>query len=196
MTLRLGAIGIAAALNQPSSDPPAAERLESAEIARLYDEHSDELRRMVAGVVGDWNLVQDVIQSTFRKLLEQGHRAKAESRKSWLFRVAYVEALAVHRRSGTQRKLFARLSQQDPQAELSADDCLASAEQVAAVRQAIEQLSPDLRQVLRMRIYDDKSFAEIAEELNIPLSTALGRMRNATRKLRQKLQNVYRDQTS
>ena len=40
------------------------------------------------------------------------------------------------------------------------------------------------RQIVHMRIYEEKTFAVIAEELDIPLGTALARMRTALAKLR------------
>jgi RNA polymerase sigma-70 factor (ECF subfamily) len=55
------------------------------------------------------------------------------------------------------------------------------------VREAIERLTEDQRQVVRMRIYEEKTFAEIAEELGIPLGTALTRMRAALGRLRTEL---------
>ena len=43
------------------------------------------------------------------------------------------------------------------------------------------------RGVVRMRIYEEKTFARIAKELKIPIGTALGRMRAALIKLRARL---------
>ena len=48
----------------------------------------------------------------------------------------------------------------------------------------LDQLSPDQRQIVRLRIYEEKTFAEISRELKIPLGTALGRMRAALQKLK------------
>lgn len=39
-----------------------------------------------------------------------------------------------------------------------------------------------------MRIYEEKSFAEIAEELSVPLGTVLTRMRLALKKLSRLMQ--------
>jgi len=68
-----------------------------------------------------------------------------------------------------------------------ADEPLLRLEAVQSVREALEELPPEQRQVVRMRIYEEKTFATIAKELKIPLGTALGRMRAATIKLRARL---------
>lgn len=156
--------------------------------------HAEELRRFLWGVVGEASLVQDIIQTTFRKLVEVGHETQVESRKAWLFQVAYREALAQRRRSATQKRVLENL-QEDSHRNNDGllTDPLVAQETVDSVRQAIEELSPELKQVLRMRIYEDKTFAEIAQELDIPLGTALGRMRNAMSKLRGKLAWIERE---
>jgi RNA polymerase sigma factor (sigma-70 family) len=52
------------------------------------------------------------------------------------------------------------------------------------VKALIEYLPEDQRSVLWMRIYADMSFKEIAEETNVSINTALGRMRYALINLR------------
>ena len=79
----------------------------------------------------------------------------------------------------------------------SAAEPLLRLEAVEGIRLALESLPPEQRQVVRMRIYEEKTFATIAKELKIPLGTALGRMRAATTKLRERLadraKEVHRD---
>ncbi|WP_158265645.1 RNA polymerase sigma factor [Blastopirellula marina] len=172
---------------------PSEQRLTEAEIAALYEEHGEELRRFLWGVVSDWSQIQDITQTTFRKLVEVGHQTETESRKAWLFQVAYREALAYRRRQGTHKKALDRLQENQADDATVEDDPLVRAEVTVMVREAVDQLSPDLQQVLRMRIYEDKTFSQIAKELDIPLGTALGRMRNAMIKLRGKLAWIQRD---
>jgi RNA polymerase sigma-70 factor (ECF subfamily) len=76
----------------------------------------------------------------------------------------------------------------------AADEPLVRWEAVQAVRKALEQLPPAQREVVRMRIYEGKTFASIAEELKIPLGTALGRMRSALEKLRSILRSPATDE--
>ena len=57
-------------------------------------------------------------------------------------------------------------------------------EDIELVRAALDELSDVQRQVLEKRIYEDKKFREIAEELNVPLGTVLARMQSALKKLK------------
>ena len=122
------------------------------------------------------------------KLVERGHETKEESRKGWLYRVAYHEAMSVRRRQVVDDVARRRVAWSGEAAGEPAESPLLRAETVHQVRQAIEGLPAEQRQVVRMRIYEDKTFAAIAEELRIPLGTALGRMRAAMKKLRTRLE--------
>jgi len=163
-------------------------QLEPAVVAALYAEHGAELRRFLFGVLRDEALAGDVLQATFVRLLEVGQASREETRKAWLFRVAYNEALAIRRREATgQRILEKQAIWQQIAAEKRASDALVSQETTEQVQQALHSLPSEQAQVVRMRIYEDKKFAEIAEELKIPLGTALARMRAALKKLRKRL---------
>jgi RNA polymerase sigma-70 factor (ECF subfamily) len=169
----------------PAPGPDA--QLDPAAVAAMYVEHAAELRRFVLGVVRDPDLAGDVLQATFARAIEQGGAARAETRKGWLFRVALHEALAARRRRGVrekaQRELAALWTPTGERPEAS----LIRGETVEAVRKALDTLPPEQRQVVRARIDEDKTFAQIASELHVPLGTVLTRMRLALAKLRRGL---------
>ena len=52
------------------------------------------------------------------------------------------------------------------------------------LRQLVEELPDDQKEVLLMRIYKDMSFKEISENTGVSINTALGRMRYALINLR------------
>ena len=168
--------------------------LDPSVVAALYVEHGEELRRFLLGILRDAQLTSDVLQATFVKLVQRGHQTRIESRKAWLFRVAYHEAMAYRRRQGVGDRVLRNVAwhsnaTQGNGAAGSAEEPLLRLEAVQSVREALEHLPPEQRQVVRMRIYDEKTFATIAQELKIPLGTALGRMRAALIKLRVRLSN-------
>jgi RNA polymerase sigma-70 factor, ECF subfamily len=163
-------------------------RIDPATVADLYARHGAELQRFLLGLMRDHQLAGDVLQTTFAKLAEHGHRTREESRKGWLFRVAYNEAMLVRRRQAIDESALRRTAWGRDSVAESAEASLVRAETVQFVRQAIQELPAGQQQVVRMRIYEDKTFAVIAAELGIPLGTALGRMRTALIKLRTKLE--------
>jgi RNA polymerase sigma factor (sigma-70 family) len=159
-------------------------------VEALYASHGEELRRFVLGVVRDPELAGDVMQATFSKALELGHTARPDSMKGWLFRVAFHEALVVRRRriaGDTAHRKLADLGR--PPEEHRPDHALIRGETVATVRRALGSLPREQRRVVEARVYDDKTFAEIAREQRLPLGTVLTRMRLALKKLRAALES-------
>ena len=174
---------------------PGANRLDPVVVARLYLEHGEELRRFLLGLLRDPHLAGDVLQATFAKLVERGGETRDGSRKAWLFRVAYHEAMAIRRRDAVGDRVVKQAACLRPESAAPAEEPLIRFETVDRVRSALDELPPDQRRVVRMRIYEEKTFAVIAEELEIPLGTALGRMRTALIKLRAALGEPFGEST-
>ena len=166
------------------------EKIEPSVVAALYVEHSAPLRRFLLGVLRDSQLASDVLQTTFARLIERGHETREASRKAWLFRVAYNEALATRRRQQVGARAVERAGWGRVRMAGAADEPLMRLESIDAVRRGLCQLPVEQQQIVRMRIYEEKTFAVIAEELGIPLGTALGRMRAAVLKLSSQLRTL------
>ena len=156
-------------------------------VAGIYAEHSEDLKRFLLGLLRDSQLASDVLQATFVKMLERGHETKEESRRAWLFRVAYNEAMLFRRRQTTGEKVLKKLSWIKEGWGTSAAEPVVRFESVELIREAMDQLPEPQKQIVHMRVYEEKTFAVIAEELDIPLGTALARMHSALKKLKQKL---------
>lgn len=167
------------------------------EVAALYRDLGPELRAFLTGVLRDRELAEECLQNVFRKTLEQLQGVR-DNVRGWLFRVAFHEAMLVRRKLGRERDVL-RSSVWEPGRQAGstsggqhrpAEAALVQSETVALVRDALAELPLEQQQVVRMRIYEDKTFAVIAAELNLPLGTVLTRMRLATEKLERKLQRV------
>ncbi len=162
-------------------------KLDPSVVTALYVEHADELRRLLLGILKDPHLVGDALQAAFAKAIEAGHKTRPESRKSWLFRVAYNEAMAIRRRAAVGDRITRKMAWSQTTEAEPADASLVRLETIQEVRAGMKQLSETQQQIVRLRIYEEKTFAEIAEQLQIPLGTALSRMRAALIKLREHL---------
>jgi len=162
-------------------------RIDPAIVEALLSEHGAELERFLIGVLRDHQLAGDAMQNALVKMVERGHTAQEETRKAWLFRVAYNEALLLRRRQATGDNVLRRLATTAKTQTGPADEPVLKAEIVSRVREAMEALPSEQRRIVRMRIYEQKTFKVIAEELQIPLGTALSRMRAAMGQLRSRL---------
>jgi RNA polymerase sigma-70 factor (ECF subfamily) len=158
--------------------------IDRAEVAVLYARYFAELRRFVLGVLGDPELTGDVLQATFARAIERGHTARTETIKGWLFQVAFREALTAQRRDRTREEASRRLAALGFSRGERPEEGLIREETVAAVRKALGELPAEQSKVVWARMYEDKTFAQIAEESGLPLGTVLTRMRLALEKLR------------
>jgi RNA polymerase sigma-70 factor (ECF subfamily) len=175
---------------QPSrreGSPHGQATIDRAEVAVLYARYGAELRRFVLGVVRDPELTGDVLQATFARAIERGHTARTETIKGWLFQVAFREALTARRRHRTREDACRRLATLGFSPGERPEDGLIREETVAAVRKALGELPAEQSKVVWARMYEDKTFAQIADESGLPLGTVLTRMRLALEKLRRTL---------
>ncbi len=177
------------------SDGP--EQISRKEVAILYREHGEDVRRLVLGILRDQGLADEVLQTVFERLIQRADSIRDDAR-GWLFRVAANEAIQVKRRQAREKRAVdqaAWLAGSRQSDENPAEGAAIRDETVADVRQAINALPPAQQQVVRMRIYENKKFAAIAAELDVPLGTVLTRMRLASERLGQALRkNVNPDQ--
>ncbi|HEY5315142.1 MAG TPA: RNA polymerase sigma factor [Pirellulales bacterium] len=172
----------------PPGDECAA-RIDPAIVAALFVKHADELRRFLTGVLRNHEQASDVMQLAFAKTLEQGHTAQAASLKSWLFRVAYHEAMTLKRRQAVESRAANELAARGQREQRNPAMQVVDRETVERVRAAMDRLPSEQRQVVRLRMHEQKKFATIAEELDLPLGTVLTRMQLALRKLRKLLES-------
>jgi RNA polymerase sigma factor (sigma-70 family) len=165
----------------------------TATITALYECYAEELRFFLTGVLRNADLADEALQNTFAKAVESGHTARQESIKGWLFQVGFREALLlrrrgkVHDRSLRAMSLRATARGQSSDEFAPPDERILRGETVERVRRALAELPPEQRQVVEMRIYEDKTFAAIADELSAPLGTILTRMRLAVKRLSRQL---------
>ena len=162
--------------------------LDQAAVADCHAALSKMLERYAWAVVRDWSLAADVVQTSFVALSRFGGDVAPEARKSWLFRVVHREAMRIRE----QQKPYNQTTLESTEAvfeaqasyEISPLSKLAEQEEVDELTIRISELPQEQQQVLRLRFFENMTFAEIAESVQIPIGTALSRMRLALERLR------------
>ena len=92
----------------------------------------------------------------------------------------------MRRRQGVERGALEKVAGGEQTAARGRGDSpearLVQWETVERVRAALDKLPPEQQQIVRLKIADEKTFAAIAAELNLPLGTVLTRMQLALAK--------------
>lgn len=178
-----------------SSDSPKPTPLSPETVHDLYEQHSKALSNLLLGVLKNHAATADALQATFTKLLQKGHLVhQQDSMKSWLFKVAFNEALIAKRKTSVRQRHTESIAWKLDQAagpEKGNDHRLSQSvhhairqEQIEQVRAALTQLPAPLQEVVRQRIFEGLKFREIAEQSGTPLGTVLARMHSALKKLK------------
>ncbi|HXN32355.1 MAG TPA: RNA polymerase sigma factor [Polyangiaceae bacterium] len=138
---------------------------------------------------------RDLAQSTLMQIIRRVGSFRGDSSFStWLFRVTANEALMMMR---SQRRHRARLVEGLDQADLEslpvandadaygrADGAAAAGERDALVRQAVDELPSDYRDVVSLHYHQDLGLQEIARRLSTTESAVRSRLHRARSRLR------------
>jgi RNA polymerase sigma-70 factor (ECF subfamily) len=149
------------------------------------------------GMLGREDDARDAAQETFIAAYRNLANFRGEARvSSWLHRIAVNQCLTVKRRAKTRSEEFLD-DEQDAEARVFvaplANSPSRRAEQVERlklVRVAVSSLPSDLRQVIVMKEFEEMTFQEISDTLEIPLSTVKSRLYTALKQLRMKLERT------
>jgi RNA polymerase sigma-70 factor (ECF subfamily) len=147
------------------------------------------------GMLGREDDARDATQETFLAAFRnlRGFRGEAKV-SSWLHRIAVNQCISRQRRTKV-RSESALEDEQEKQANTFAMPASYSPAHVAegrqetiAVRRAINSLPLELRQVVVMKEFEELTFREIADALDLPLSTVKSRLYTALKQLQMRLQ--------
>ena len=146
--------------------------------------HKDKLYTSILFLVKDKYLTEDIFQDVFIRIIDtmRGGRYTEEGKfLPWAMRIAHnlcVDHFRKVKRTPTIRNsedkdIFEVLNFADD----SAETVLIKRQSHNRVREMLERLPEDQREVIILRHYADMSFKEIAATTNCSINTALGRMR-------------------
>jgi RNA polymerase sigma factor (sigma-70 family) len=160
-------------------------------LEQLILRHQARLFNFINSKVQDHDTAEDIFQDTFIKVIRtiKGGQYNEEGKfLPWIMRIAHNLVIDFFRKNNRMPKLrtteefdiFQFLSDDTPNAEHR----LAQDQVVKDLQKLVQELPEDQKEVLVMRLYRDMSFKEIAENTNVSINTALGRMRYAIINLR------------
>ncbi len=165
-------------------------------ISELIERHSRRVRSYIGMMVKDDNIADDIFQETFIKavkVIDEGRYTDSGKFLSWVLRIAHNRVLDHFRREKSSRQINESEAGYDVIgtlrfAESTAEDGMIRGEVEQSIRNLINELPEEQQEVVRLRYYSKLSFQEIAEETNVSINTALGRMRYALINLRKMIQ--------
>jgi len=158
----------------------------------LIERHKQKLYSYIMLMVRKRELADDIFQDTFVKIintLKSGNYKEEGKFIQWAMRIAHnlvidhfrkQKKLPVAESKNENFDIFDTISFTDP----SVEEQMVIDQIHSDVKKLIEYLPNEQKEVLFLRCYAGLSFKEIAEQTNVSINTALGRMRYAVLNLR------------
>lgn len=169
---------------------------DSISLERLITRHKNKVYAYIVMVVKDRSLADDIFQDTFVKVihtLRNGSYKEEGKFVQWVMRIAHNLIIDHFRKSkrlpvldngNDDYSILDSLRLTDP----SVEEQIITEQIHNDIRLLIELLPEEQKQVLKMRHYNEMSFKDIAEQTDVSINTALGRMRYALINLRKIIQ--------
>ena len=153
----------------------AFKRGEGPAFRELFDRYKNPIYGFVKRRVDDPGRAEEITQDVFMALVQSrnGYEVRSSFR-TYLYRIAMNRVASEHRKNKEES---------DP------PDVAASSELsvVQQVRDALEKIEPEQKQVVMLREYEGLSYQEIAEVLKVPVGTVRSKLFRAKLALRELL---------
>ncbi len=177
-------------------DTKAIQRADKEAFAKLFKNYSAMLFRIAFSYVHDEDAAYDLVQQTFEKAMKNAHGFRGDSSpKSWLVSILINSAKNVLRANKRTVSESAMPEQFEPAPTVEVpqdapDLFLLASEQQQMLAEAFNSLPPKQREVMRLRIEEGFSFAEIAQTMQISEGTARVNYHHAVRNMKDYIQNL------
>lgn len=165
---------------------------DQASIEVLINRHKNKVFTYIILIVKNQSLAEDIFQDTFIKVIKSLKEGKYKDNGkfvSWVIRIAHNLTIDHFRKE----KQINTYSNEDYEADIfnskklsesTVEDLMVETQIIKEVRLLIDELPEDQKQVILLRHYGGLSFKEIADQTDVSINTALGRMRYALINLR------------
>jgi RNA polymerase sigma factor (sigma-70 family) len=157
-----------------------------ASLSILITRHQQRLFSFIYSKIQNKDLTEDIFQDTFIKVirtLKKGNYNEEGKFLPWVMRIAHNLVIDYFRKNNRMPS-FKNTEEFDifsvlHDGTLNAEKQIIQEQIYDNVRELIDELPEEQKEVLIMRMYKDMSFKEISENTGVSINTALGRMRYA-----------------
>lgn len=147
----------------------------------LYGRYSAAIYNYLVHMIYDRHIAEELLQEIFFSIWKGAGRFRGQSSvKTWIYRVAHhqtVSWLRRNRRLGSIKPPKDSYPEHDPEGNFETN----SSQQ--DIRNALDKLSSEHKEVLELAFFHGLSYAEIADVLQCPLGTVKSRMSYAKKRI-------------
>lgn len=150
----------------------------------IYYSTKDNVYYTILSIVKDASLSEDIMQETYLKALEKIHSYKPRhSFNSWIITIARNLAINEYNRRKRELKV-------DPtENEIIFGTTESTSEKELLIKEMMEFLNEDEREIVIMHVIGDMKYREIAEVIGTPIGTISWKYNEAIKKLKNKYES-------
>ena len=153
-------------------------------IQRLIEDHLDAVYRYAYRLTGSVHDAEDLTQQVFLLAQERLDQLReVERARGWLFTILRNSFLKMVQRTQPVPATSVGLNLET----VPAEDHSGQAVDAAELQAAVDELPAEFRLVVAMFYFEECSYREIAEKLDLPMGTVMSRLARAKGHLRSKL---------
>jgi RNA polymerase sigma-70 factor, ECF subfamily len=158
-------------------------------LRELYREYAGELLGFALNALGERGAAEEIVQEVFTRAWRHAERYDPArgSVRTWLYQIARHAIIDMRRRASARPALANGDAQMD---HGTAGDSIEQAMLGWQVAAALERLTPEHRQMIRMAQFRGLTMREIAQHTGLPLGTVKSRTWYALRSLRLVLEEM------
>jgi len=157
---------------------------------KLYEKYEKPLFSYIYKMTKNRENAEEVFQKTWIRVIEKMEDYKEKGRfASWVFSIGHNCTIDLLRKEKRNREDYIISNDNFTiiEKEKNPEQILVAEEKKELLKEKINKLTHDQREVVFLRIYGDMSFKEISRMLDVPLNTVLGRMHYAVKNLKRGL---------
>ena len=160
-----------------------------AEIVQLYQDTSEELRRLLERKLGNRQEAEEVAHDAFEKLCRMEHREEIRDLRKYLFTMSVRLALNVLRRRKTERNFnIENITADSWVDDTSAYRILLAELKLDAIKSGLAELPEKTRYIFLLHRFEGITYNEIAKKLGLSGKTIEYHMSRALEKLMQSVE--------
>jgi RNA polymerase sigma-70 factor (ECF subfamily) len=163
-------------------------------LAALYDATSRAVYGLLLRILSDPSAAEEVLLDVYAQVWRQAGSYSAARGKpmAWLTTIARSRAIDRLRRGRQEQRLTAPLDEAvRASAAAGVEEGVLAGEVSSVVRAALDELSPEQREVIELAYYGGMSHSEIAAARGLPLGTVKTRTRLGMMRLREALRPAW-----
>ncbi len=157
--------------------------------AELMDRYRDSIYYMLLKMVNNRDDAEDLTVEAFGKAFKRLHQYTPDyAFSTWLFKIASNNCIDFIRKK--KKNLYSIDNEQENEegdqiaidikaGNLDPEEKVMKKQKVDRMREVVEQLKPKYRQLVKLRYFEEYSYDEIADELDLPLGTVKAQLYRA-----------------